>query len=156
MASKKNRRSLVLIFYGVLLVLILLAFSSTSKSGRFIFFTFTAYAGTLIPFVIFYKLAGDTVLPLQDDPRPISLGLLRNAFSDRTKPDERQVAVRNAAYYKAYRLIVYYLLLLPWIQAPMARDKVILVIYLMPLFLIVFSLPQAIILWTEPDLPEEA
>jgi hypothetical protein len=55
------------------------------------------FVGSSIQFVIFFKLAGDTVLPMQKVAGPQSLGLLRNPPSNRFKLDERQVSVRNAA-----------------------------------------------------------
>ena len=76
MASQKSRRWLVLCCYAVLLTLVLLVFSSKSFAARYLLTNLMTIAASSIQFVIFYKLAKDTVLPLKEDYRPIGLGLL--------------------------------------------------------------------------------
>jgi hypothetical protein len=158
MASKTNRRRLVLCCYAVLLTLVFLLFSSKSFAARYLLTNLMTFAASSIQFVIFYKLAKDTVLPLKEDYRPIGLGLLRNVRPYISKPDERQVAVRNAAYYKAYRILAAYLLLMPIILIILTTplNKNLLGIYMVSTFFAIYTLPQAIILWTEPDMPTEA
>ena len=118
---------------------------------------FAVFAGTCIQFVIFYKLAKDTVLPMQE----ANLGLSLNTLWHKSEPDERQVAVRNAAYYRAYRVVAVYLLLImpvaSWmVTGEAALNDVLLEFFALSLFVLVYTLPQAIMLWTEPDLPGEA
>jgi hypothetical protein len=158
MVSQKRRRWLVVFCYAALWALILLGLASKSFAIRYILLILATWVGTWIQCVIFYSLAKDTVLPLQADVNPISLGLLRKAFSNKSKPDERQVAVRNAAYYKAYRIVAAYCLLMPIVFLYLiALNKIMLLgIYLFLNFTMIYTLPQAVILWTEPDIPEEA
>ena len=158
MASQTSRRWLVLCCYAVLLALILLVFSSISFAARYVLTMFMTFAASSIQFVIFYKLAKDTVLPLKEDYKPIGLGLLRNVRPYISKLDERQVAVRNAAYHKAYRIVAAYLLLMPIILIVLTTplNKNLLGIYILSTFFAIYTLPQAVILWTEPDMPTEA
>jgi hypothetical protein len=157
MASRTRRRWLVLFCHAVLWALILLVFSSIAGTSRYILTIAMTFVGSSIQFVIFYKLAGDTVLPLQIVAEPHSLGLLRNPPSDKFKLDERQVAVRNSAYHKAYRIVAAYLLMIPIIfLTSTGSPKMFLAIYTLTVYGVIYTLPQAIILWTEPDLPGEA
>jgi hypothetical protein len=72
------------------------------------------------------------------------------------KPDERDVSVRNAAYFVAFRAVTMYAfwswiiggLLLEIANRPAPILQVVMVI-------LVFTLPQAILLWNQPDLLEE-
>ena len=148
MVSRERRRWLVVLCYAAFSLLILLGFAASSDSARFILVLFAVFAGTCIRFVIFYRLAKDVVLPGQE----AMLGPSLNTLFHKSGPDERQVAVRNAAYYRAYRVVAAYLLLImsvgSWTVAGEAAWLLLVVL--------VFTLPQAIILWTEPDTPGEA
>ena len=79
---------------------------------------------------------------------------------DPDEPDERDLTLRNAAHYRAFRVAVTYGFVL-WVSIPIlwhlsGPDVVLIVLLLtMPLLTILLTLPQAIILWTEPDAPEE-
>jgi hypothetical protein len=148
MVSRERRRWLVVLCYAAVSLLILLGFAASSDSTRFILMIFAGFAGTCIQFVVFYKLAKDAVLPMQEG----MIGLSLNTLFHKGGPDERQVAVRNAAYYKAYRVVAVYLLLI----MPVASWRVTGEFFALSLFVLVFTLPQAIILWTEPDIPGEA
>ena len=156
MVSRERRRWLVVLCYAAWSLLILLGFAASSDSARFILMLFAVFAGTCIQFVIFSKLAQDAVLPGQE----ASHGLSLNTLFHKSGPDERQVAVRNAAYYRAYRVVVVYYLLI--ISVPSFRvtgeagltENLLGAIALLFIVLL-FTLPQAIILWTEPDIPEE-
>ena len=101
MVSRERRRWLVVLCYAALSLLILLSYTTSSDSARFILVLFAVFAGTCIQFVIFYKLAKDAVLSGQGGGLDLSL----NTLWHKSGPDERQVAVRNAAYYKAYRVV---------------------------------------------------
>jgi len=118
---------------------------------------FAVLAGIYIQFVIFCKLAKDAVPPGQEG----GLDLSPNTLFHKSGPDERQVAVRNAAYYRAYRVVVVYLLLImPVANVCVAGEaawyKVLSELIVVSFIVLIFTLPQAIILWTEPDMPEEA
>lgn len=159
MASKTSRRWLVLVCYVVLCFSILLAFSSRTLEVRFALTVIMNMVFGSVQFVIFFKLAKDTVLlPMHPDLSTVSLGLLRKESSSTSKLDEREVAIRNAAYYKAYRVIVTVcLLLMPVIMNILMSplSEVLLALFMCSFLILALTLPQAIILWTEPDLPEE-
>jgi len=155
MISQKSRRWLVVLCYAVSWTLVLLPFVLSSRTAQFILGFFAGWAIPL--FVIFYKLAKDTVIPMQEDGKPISLGLLHNALPGESRPDERQVAVRNAAYYKAYRIVALCSLSMPILFLSLNTWNIaLLAIYIVSIWTVIYTLPQAIILWTEPDIPEEA
>jgi hypothetical protein len=161
MVSRERRRRLVVLCYTALSLLILLDFIVSSSEARFMLVLFAMFAGICIKFVIFNRLAKDAVLPMVDI-RPISLGLSHNALSYKNRlPDERQVAVRNAAYYRAYRVIAqYFFLIMPVASLIVAKEatlkEVLFAFVALSFIVLFFTLPQAIILWTEPDIPEEA
>ncbi len=112
MADQKSRRRLVVLCYALSLALIFMPFIPGSRIVRFILGFFTGWWICLA--AVFYKLAKDTVLVMREDlVRPVGLGLLSNAYPGEIRPDERQVAVRNAAYYKAYRIVAQCSLLMP-------------------------------------------
>jgi len=146
MVSRERRRWLVVLCYAAFSLLILLGFAASSDSTRFILVLFAVFAGTCIRFAIFYRLAKDVVLPWQE---ATSL----NTLWHKSGPDERQVAVRNAAYYRAYRVVAAYLFLI--MSAASAGEAALMGLTAL-LFVLVLTLPQAIILWTEPDIPGEA
>jgi hypothetical protein len=100
-------------------------------------------------------------LPLQElqgDFQPIVLGLSRNVRPNTGKLAERQVAVRNAAYYKAYRIFAAYSWFTPIILTILTNplNENLLGIYRVSTIFAFYTLPPAIILWTEPDIPVEA
>ncbi|MEJ2009403.1 MAG: hypothetical protein P8Z30_14825 [Acidobacteriota bacterium] len=80
---------------------------------------------------------------------------------DPVDPDEREMAIRNAAYYRSFRIIRAYsitlVLAIPLWQdlgLPIPRQS-----WMVAFLLLAFvgvTLPQAVILWTEPDVPEES
>ena len=78
-----------------------------------------------------------------------------NAVED---ADERQLAVRNRAYFKAFQSIAIYTALLWLVIAVISRFRSAIPLDLMalsvfPLLVMAVTLPQAWVLWTEPDLP---
>lgn len=73
--------------------------------------------------------------------------------------DERDIRLRNAAHYEAYRLLE--LIVLPIAGAlfmafatTLSRYKVLCVPIFVLTFLVVYNLPQSLILWTEQDMEE--
>jgi hypothetical protein len=110
--------------------------------------------------LIFGRLVEQTTFPVppQEGPgsyRPISLfGNVRRP----TDPDERDMAVRNWAYFQAFRMIAVYSVLL-WLvylglNASMVQISLnIAALLLFPLIAMATTLPQAVLLWSEPDVP---
>jgi hypothetical protein len=151
MTSQKSRRRLIILCYAACCLLIWLPFAPGSRSVQFLM-GFIAAWWICIP-VVFYKLAKDAVSPMQDDNRAIGLGLLHNAIPAEDRADERIIAVRNGAYYKAYRILA----ICFWLFLPaLTLNKALLGMVAGLLYILIFTLPQAIILWTEPDIPVEA
>jgi len=72
--------------------------------------------------------------------------------------DERQLAVRNRAYFRAFQVTAIYASLLWFAIAGVYsfRDTVsldLVALFAFPLLVMAVTLPQAWVLWTEPDLP---
>lgn len=79
------------------------------------------------------------------------------------EPDERDLAIRNAAFFTSSRALAIYLLM-SWIAILAAHDpRIHIAAFALPVAIyavfaavvMAFTLPQAIILWNEPDLVEE-
>jgi len=155
MNSRRNRRWLVVMLYvfiGFLIVLALLRHISDFT----IFFIVFIVVNPLIfgDFMFWGKKYGGLLKPFHQDPeRP---------------NDERELAARDSAHFRAYTtlvLLLFTILLVPdWVPARY-RDHLSateLLFYtrtsLWGLFAIAITLPQAILLWSEPDVdgePEE-
>jgi hypothetical protein len=124
---------------------VLLSYAASSASARFILVFFSVFAGIFIQLGIFCRLAKNTILLGQE----AILGLSLDTLFHKSGPDERQVAVRNTAYYRAYRVVAAYLLIMPvpsgWVTGEAALNKVLLG-HIALLFILVYTLPQAIIL----------
>jgi hypothetical protein len=111
--------------------------------------------------LIFGKLAKDMVLHEIGGGEMTSLGLTPQPGRSEAAPDERELAVRNAAYVTAYRAVAVYsvfasvaLLFSSGLSASTAR---LLLLWLFILLVgMIFTLPPAVVLWREPDVPEEA
>jgi hypothetical protein len=90
-----------------------------------------------------------------------SLGLTPRRHHGELDLDEREVAVRNAAYFTAYRAVAV-CWFVAWIASLYALDlsahtaRLLVSCLGLLLFVVIFTLPSAVILWREPDVPEEA
>ena len=155
MSSQKSRRWLIVFCYAACCILVWLPFIPSSRTAQFLMGFITAWWICIA--AILYKLAKDTVAPMQENSRPVGLGLLHNAFPAEDRSDERIIAVRNAAYYRAYRIVAECLILMPVLLVGVSTlNKALLGMVAGSLYVLIFTLPQAVILWTEPDIPEEA
>ena len=129
-----------------------------SEVGRYrpILASLAVVPPVMLSFQIFGRVVEQTVFP-QPRVAPMTLGLMRTR-RDPGEPDERDIAIRNAAYFKAYRLLGIYLVLVCLIMWSVfesgSRFTIWLVVF--PLLVLVPTLPQAVILWTAPDLPEDS
>jgi len=166
MVQRNSRRRLVAVTYAILLALLAatVVYPSLRRliGGRTmgpIWFLFVVCF--VLSQSIFGKLAKDTVLPLIHGGEMTSLGLTPQPGRSGADLDERELAVRNAAYFKAYRAVAVYSIV-AWmaliysfdLSPPAAR---LLLGWLFILLLgMILTLPPAVILWTEPDVPEEA
>ena len=162
MVSRKNRRVLVATTYVILLALmatVIMIFPSGRLINATVMCLILAY--NLVSRAIFGRLVRDTVLPMLRGGEKTSLGLSPNRHRSQDELDEREVAVRNTAYFKAYRALAVYSVAL-WVASPYffslsasTADRVLLLLT-MPLVAMTLTLPQAVVLCTEPDVPEEA
>ena len=162
MVSRDNRRLLVATTYATLLALmaaVILILPSRSLINAALMCLILAY--DVVSRAIFGRLVKDTVLPELRGGELTSLGLSPKRRRSESEPDEREVAVRNAAYFKAYRSLAVYTVAI-WIASPYffslspSTSVRVLLLLTMPLLAMALTLPQAIVLWTEPDVPQEA
>jgi len=81
----------------------------------------------------------------------------RKRRESKLRLDERDVNMRNAAHYKAYSALRWFIFVaFPVMAVPPPREWLFLrSILLLTLFLAVWCLPQTLILWTEPDMEAE-
>jgi len=166
MAPQKNRRMLVAVTYTILVAFaaVFVIMPSWVRELGPLSRQFFVLAGMLLilaPRWFWYpKLTKLTPFGQQRSVEMTRLGLTPGP-RDPCDPDERQVAIRNAAYYQASRFVIYYSIGLFWTfmfsdHLNRATADRVMTFLLLLLFLVASSLPQAIILWTEPDAPEEA
>ena len=162
MVRRNNRRVLVAMTYAIFLVL-MAAVIIILPSGRQLNAVWMCLilAYNVVSRAILGRLVKDTVLPELRGDGLTSLGLSPRSRRGEDEPDEREVAVRNAAYFEAYRALAVYSIAI-WLASPLlfslsASTAVrFLLLLIMPLLAMALTLPQAVVLWTEPDVPEEA
>jgi hypothetical protein len=161
MAPRKNRRLLVAVTYAVMLALTETVLGVPYWGNRIgIAWLCAGVAFYLVCSVVFGKLVKQTG-PLDIRGGGLtSLGLVPRR-RDMDEPDERDVAIRNAACFQAYRVLALYSIVI-WLARFLSFDLSVSVavkvleLLTMPLLTMAITLPQAIILWTERDVPEEA
>jgi hypothetical protein len=155
MVRRKNRRLLVAVTYAALLALILVvtvllpwdrALHSPGLLLLLCVFASRGVFGSLVKNTLHTRRWGET----------ISLGLAPTQHREDGEPDERELAVRNAAYFEAYRVLALYSFLLVVFALSGSSAATVLPQLAMPLLVLAYTLPQAVVLWTEPDVPEEA
>lgn len=158
MAPRKNRRLFVMVTYAILVACLAAIPVVPFWHNRI------QAAWGLLFFLIYimgnHLLFGSIVEPfmaysLRNEEELISLRSAPRGHD----PDERDLAVRNAAHYQAFRVAAIYGLVV-WVaimgSTTLNGSAVALSILIIPLLAMLWTLPQAIILWTEPDVPEEA
>jgi hypothetical protein len=168
MTSRSRRRMLVFIVYFLLAIFVVLGVALHRdnlllKPGDFLsgFNLLFVILFTGVSRLIFGSLIEQTTFPVppQEGPgdgRPISLfGSARPMGS----PDERDLEVRNRAYFQSFRMIAVYSVLL-WFAYSFLNafwmpqvSLNIAALLLFPLIVMAITLPQALLLWSEPDVP---
>jgi fatty acid desaturase len=151
MVSRKNRRLLVIGTY-VVLILGILSFVAIPWTHVYVP---VALAWVLIISVhLSARLFHSVVSPAASSaPKLILLGLGRKRRSG--DPDERDIGVRRAAEAVAYELVAVYAFLV-CLYAVFSFVKLVPLLLLLPIGVFAPTLPQAVLLWTEADVPEEA
>lgn len=157
MARRKSRRFLVAFTYAVMLALALTICIVPSSRDRGMF---AGSAFALVCLLVFGKLVQQTgPLDLRGG-EILSLGLVRRRHAQ-DEPDEREVAITNAACFQGYRVLALYSIMVyaaTWLSfdVPASAGVKVLELLTMPLLGMALTLPQAALLWSEPDVPEEA
>jgi len=155
MNSRRNRRLLVAFLYGFIGLLIVLALQK-HISDFTLWFVVLIVINPLIfgDFLFWGKKYGGLLKPFHQDPKRPN--------------DERELAARDAAHFRAYttlELLLFTLLLVPdWVPARYTGrlSPTEILFYTRAsfwgLFAVALTLPQAVLLWSEPDIdiePEE-
>jgi len=160
MAPRKNRRLLVSVTYAVMLALALTIFIVPSWRDRSAGWMTASCGFASVCLLIFGTLVKQTgPLDIRGGDL-ISLGLVRRRRAD-NQPDERELTIRNAACFQAYRVLALYSIA-TFAAASFSFDLQasvavkVLEVLAMPLLGIALTLPQAALLWLELDVPEEA
>ncbi|HUJ32874.1 MAG TPA: hypothetical protein VLY23_16445 [Candidatus Acidoferrum sp.] len=157
MAERSHRRILVMVTYLVLAIL-MGSIIAASANTAVVTLACVILAWNIVSGSILGRLVTNTSVPQNVRfGELIDLGLVRNP-RDADAMDERDVAVRNAACFKAYRVIGIYTLVLVLLAPGLGTMATVRMFeaLLAPLLAMILTLPQAIILWTEPDVPVEA
>lgn len=156
MAPQRNRRRLLTVMYAVLLACILPIivppWADRIPAAYFLFFPLIACF--LIEIRVFPKLL--KVSEFANHSGAIIHGM-QPGSPEMEELDEREMTVRNAAHFHAFRVIKMFSLVVVLIVGPGGSKLFPFAAFALFLLLIMtFTLPQAIILWTEPDVPEDA
>jgi hypothetical protein len=160
MAPQKNRRLLVTVMYVPLLAfaaaIIVPPWAARVPAGFVLLFSITIYA--LIQIRVFPKLL--KVEEFGDRTGAMIVHGMKPGSPEMEEIDEREMAVRNVAHLQAFRVIHLYsvliaITLLVWHEVSPSTIFRFAAIALLLLALLTFTLPQAIVLWTEPDVPED-
>ncbi|SRR6266498_819677 len=151
MVSRKNRRLLVAATYiGLALMTAGIAVIPWTR-----FYVPAVLFCVLVTFVgwsstVFHSVVAPTVIPRS---KLTPLGLMRKRrLGD---PDERDVAVMKAAHFEAYQWVVLYAIF-ACLYFLLRGVKVVPLVVFLPLVVFAPTLPLALILWNEDDVPEEA
>lgn len=156
MVRRRNRRALVFATYALLLMItaIILTFHPWVTVWVWFVLVFNLTGG-----LVFGKLVKQMTFPERSTPAVATIGIVDRPPKESL--DERELSVRNAAYFMAFRILalystaffvsVHYLLLYKATIAP----RLILAL-MIPVLVMVMTLPQAIVLWSEPDFPAES
>ncbi|HEX7287587.1 MAG TPA: hypothetical protein VF532_15470 [Candidatus Angelobacter sp.] len=168
MAERSHRRALVAcvyIFLAAILVSAGLLHKRNPLPGRnFLGVNLVfgiVYCG--ISRVAFGALVRQATFPLPvDNPDPWKYISIKKPvrYTGPGDPDERELAVRNRAYYLAFRIMAIYSLALWPVLLIMEMNTHAVSVNLaatlvFPLIVMALTLPQAVVLWTEADVPVE-
>jgi hypothetical protein len=162
MVRRNTRRWLVVVTYATFLALMAaLIIILPPRQNATVFLMCLVLTYNVVSRSVFGSLVKDTVLPEVREGEMTSLGLTRRRRRGDDELDERDVAVRNAAYFQAYRAVGVYSIVV-WVTSSMVCEVSgstavrLIQLVTMPMVAMALTLPQAVILWTEPDVPEEA
>ncbi|WP_158824511.1 hypothetical protein [Granulicella sp. S156] len=158
--TQRQRRLLVVIYYLLLFTLFVLALWLPRKSYTPLVIQTFAFGGLLGGITVGgpVKVFSPPVLPLEMDSPLQSLNLSGPRQNSVWSPlDEREQSQRDHAHYEAYRILrwalgfmaIAYWLGMIWASGWLTAKAPIL---LWGLLVVVLSLPQSVVLWTELDM----
>jgi hypothetical protein len=157
LARQSSRRVLLAITYLVLLIATL-AFVVRFPIGPG-FGWMLPITCNLAAWEFLRRMVEGAILPEWRPGQLIGLDLARRPRSENTQ-DERDVSVRNAACFQTYRVLALYAIAL-WVALPglfsLSSSTALRLLedLLVPLLAVALTLPYAVILWSEPDIPTE-
>lgn len=174
MTARRNRRLFVMIVYlGFASLVMTHAFrhhgANFNDLGFYVLICVVlagrAAFGYLVPVYPFsYNAVRVSAVPeVKSLMHPERNDRFRDEERDPAPPDERDIVIRNRAYYIAFNALMIYTLAISivagFLSDPQFSGRVPLAAIapytLLPALVMVTTLPQAIILWTEPDAFEE-
>ncbi len=177
MTSRSNRRVLVVVTYAVTAMVLagfytLMRFITAIPDHTYLkvllsFLTWVPFFFVLfaIPGIGYHRGLFGRLVPEQTFsfkvPAVRTLGLSRGIPDEQPQGDEREMAVRNSAYFLSFKIVAWYaylylfLCVVPLVTRENEIARVVAFFAAIPLVIMLFTLPQAVILWMEPDLPEE-
>jgi len=165
--TRRSRRVLVIGYYLFFIAFsaVLLWFRGPAKYGRLLPLTF--YLATMLggltfsgPVRLFSSWQRNFHMPLEDRRDPVSLvwkAASRPRLTSIDRLDEHDIALRDRAHYLAYSALRWPAILAALFGGFFLFDASpeqighALLVASVPIAVLFFSLPQAIILWTEPD-----
>jgi hypothetical protein len=156
MEPRRNRRILVTATYSIVLTLLTATvIVAWSFRGYLSFVLSLVYSAILsLTFQFFGKVVKQMVFPELTLGEFVFLSLGRKSRGA-VELDERDLAVRNAAFFTAYRILAIYsfFVFMTLFPAFNTGNRLAFLLLMLPFLLFVPTLPQAVILWTEPDVP---
>lgn len=158
MGSQRNRRALVIVTYLMLAIASVLLGVARGAKFQPIWIWILAFSG--VSRGIFGSLVPQETLPPKRPEEPIDLGLVASGPRPEPPPDEREVWERNKAHFVAFRVVAVYSLFF-FIAIALIQNQTSFVelwtlqVFAAILSVLVLTLPQAILLWSHPDLVEE-
>ena len=175
MAPRRNRRLFVMVTYlGFASLVIVHAFrhhaANFNDLGFYVLICILLAGRTVFGYLVpvspfFYTAAHVSAVPeVKSLMHPERNEPFRDEERDPAPLDERDIVVRNRAYYLAFNALMVYTLAVSIVAGFVSDPKfssripaVAIAPYtLLAALLMVTTLPQAIMLWIEPDVPDEA
>jgi hypothetical protein len=166
--TQTQRRLLVILYYALLLTLTLVMLRKP-HTGLMAFLPQLFVFGGLMGGIKVggpVKLYSEAPTGILADPQPTQLNLAQRPqrHTEWTRLDERETAQRDRAHYYAYRVLLLLLgvaaltgfLLADWapaIYASLTGERFGCVVW--SAIVLAISLPQSVLLWTEPNAPQD-
>ena len=158
MMTRRNRRALVVGTYLLLAGATVLLGVTKGMKFESPFWIILVFSG--VSRAVFGALIPQETVSERRIEKPVDLGLAASGPRPDPPPDERDVALRNEAYFQAFRVVAMFSVivfaLIIMMQDPTSWARLnLLQVFGAVLVVLVLTLPQAILLWSHPDLLEE-